>query len=86
MYYVMRASAPSLHRESTDSLIIIMTQHKIIILTLYSYVHSIEKDIQLYPHLQQANIIFESSIIHMHIHTPGVLSSTGKFVCYPFTH
>ena len=24
MYYVMRASAPSLHRESTDSLIIII--------------------------------------------------------------
>ena len=24
MYYVMRASAPSLHRESTDSLIVIL--------------------------------------------------------------
>ena len=26
MYYVMRASAPSLHRESTDSLIIVYAQ------------------------------------------------------------
>ena len=28
MYYVMRASAPSLHRESIDSLIIIYSFHK----------------------------------------------------------
>ena len=28
MYYVMHASAPSLHRESTDSLIIMPTVHR----------------------------------------------------------
>ena len=33
MYYAMRASAPSLHRESTDSLIILCG-------TLHIYIHS----------------------------------------------
>ena len=31
MYYVMRASAPSLHRESTDSLIMILCSHTLYI-------------------------------------------------------
>ena len=33
MYYVMRASAPSLHRESTDSLIYIYTK-------IHVYIHN----------------------------------------------
>ena len=34
MYYVMRASAPSLHRESTDSLMYLL--HTLILILLYS--------------------------------------------------
>ena len=36
MYYMMRASAPSLHRESIDSLIYI---HKIICIPIYIHKH-----------------------------------------------
>ena len=36
MYYAMRASAPSLHRESTDSLIMHVYTNNMCFLTLYS--------------------------------------------------
>ena len=39
MYYAMRASAPSLHRESTDSLIHISTQSYFeILILIYLYI------------------------------------------------
>ena len=57
MYYVMRASAPSLHRESTDSLISLGNK----IFRIISFIINVNKhavDIRTGPSFVTANVTF----------------------------
>ena len=71
MYYVMRAFAPSLHRESTDSLILF--------LHCYVYVHEPFVIISITPHLSiiPASLQYVSTLLHcyVYVHDPCVFIS-----------